>query len=118
MIKKKQLQLNINTSTPKNCSLLSSVYATEKQQSQLTVLKPIQQLVLSNLFEDDRRDFNTLIASLTSRFGVTHPSELARAKLKTRFRRKDKNLPEIVTTIKSLTRRLTLKPFLNFKMFW
>jgi hypothetical protein len=61
-------------------------------------------LVLSNLSGTDRRNNQVLVTSLTSRFGVTHQSELARAKLKSRFQRKDETLPELVESVESLTR--------------
>ena len=61
-------------------------------------------LVLSNLSEQDRRNYKLLVAALTSRFGVTHQSELARAKLKNRVKRRDETLPELVEGIESLTR--------------
>ena len=44
------------------------------------------------------------MAALTSRFGVTHQSELARAKLKNLVKRRDETLPELVECIESLTR--------------
>ena len=61
-------------------------------------------LVLSNLSEQDRRNYKLLVAALTSRFVVTHQSELARAKLKNRVKRRDETLPELVEGIESLTR--------------
>ena len=61
-------------------------------------------LVLSNLSEEDRRNYNQLVAALTSRFGVPHQSELARAKLKNRVKTKDETLPELVEGVESLTR--------------
>lgn len=61
-------------------------------------------LVLSNLSNQDRRDYHVLVAALTSRIGVTHQAELARAKLKNRLRRKGETLPELVECVESLTR--------------
>ena len=61
-------------------------------------------LVLSNLSNQDRRDYLVLVAALTSRFGVMQQAELARAKLKNRLRRKGETLPELVECVESLTR--------------
>lgn len=44
------------------------------------------------------------MAALTSRFGVTHQSELARVKLKNRVESKDETLPKLVEGIESLMR--------------
>lgn len=61
-------------------------------------------LVLSNLSEGDCRNYEALVAALTSRFGVTHQSDLARAKLKNRLKRRDETLPELVEAVETLTR--------------
>ena len=56
-------------------------------------------LVLSNLSNQDRRDYLVMVAALTSRFGVMQQAELARAKLKNRLRRKGETLPELVECV-------------------
>lgn len=44
---------------------------------------------LSNMSPNDREDYAKLVMVLSSRFGITHQSDLARAKLKTRIKRRE-----------------------------
>jgi hypothetical protein len=53
-------------------------------------------LVLSNLSGMDRRNYQVLVTSLTSKLKTN--------KLKSRFQRKDETLPELVQSVESLTR--------------
>ena len=61
-----------------------------------TSLQGTATFVLRNLSIQERRNYKLLVAALTSRFGVTNQSELARGKLKNWVKRKDKMLPELV----------------------
>lgn len=77
----------------------------EKASFLATSLQGTATLILSNLSEQDRGDYKILVSALSSRFGVSQCSELARAKSKTRLQRKDESLPEFVEAIENLTRR-------------
>lgn len=69
-----------------------------------TALEGKAALVLSNMSDHEQRDYRTLVAALTSRFGVTHQSELARAKLKSKVKGKEESMSELVESVESLTR--------------
>ena len=60
--------------------------------------------VLTNLPEEQRSDFSALSAALKNRFGNNHQAELNRAHLRTRTKRRDETLPELVEDVERLTR--------------
>ena len=62
-------------------------------------------LILSNISGNERGDYAKLVAALSSRFGITHQSDLARAKLKTRIKRREESLPELAENVETLTRK-------------
>ena len=59
----------------------------------------------SNISVNKRSDYAELVTALTSRFGITHQSDLARAKLKTRVKKREESLPELAESVESLTRK-------------
>ncbi len=61
--------------------------------------------ILSNMSRSDREDYAKLVMALTSRFGITHQSDLARGKLKTRIKKREESLPELADSVESLTRK-------------
>ena len=68
----------------------------EKASFLATSLMGNATLVLSNLSGMDRRNYQVLVTSLTSKLKTN--------KLKSRFQRKDETLPELVQSVESLTR--------------
>ena len=62
-------------------------------------------LILSNISGNERGDYAKLVAALSSRFGVTHQSDLARAKLKTQIKRREESLPELAENVETLARK-------------
>ena len=68
-------------------------------------LKGHAQAVLGDLDERRRRDFTSLVAALSSRFGAEHQTELYRTQLKTLLRKKEQTLPELAQTTRRLTRQ-------------
>ena len=60
--------------------------------------------VLTNLPSEDRQNFEVLTAALESRFGSAHQTELNRAQLRARMRRKEETLPELAEDVDRLTR--------------
>ena len=67
-------------------------------------LKGNATMVLSNLSEESRKDYNLLTKALSNRFGASHQSELARAKFKTRVERREKSLPELASDLERLVK--------------
>ena len=63
------------------------------------------QAVLSDLDEQRRRDFTSLVAALSSQFGTEHQTELYQTQLKTLLRKKEQTLPELAQTMRRLTRQ-------------
>ncbi|XP_028419213.1 uncharacterized protein LOC114544926 [Dendronephthya gigantea] len=61
-------------------------------------------LVLSNLSDRERRDYRTLVSTLTTCFGMAHQSELARAKLKCRGKNREESMAELAESVETLTR--------------
>ena len=55
--------------------------------------------VLNCLSESSRRSCNALLQALDSRYGTVCQSELHRATLRNRIRRRDKSLPELAADI-------------------
>ena len=60
--------------------------------------------VLTNVSPDHRGEYATLIAALNERFGSAHRTDLNRAKLKGRIRKRDEGLPELAEDVERLTR--------------
>ena len=61
--------------------------------------------ILGELTPSDRRDFNTLVKALNTRFGSAERSELFRARLKVMKKGKDENLSQLAQSVKKLTRQ-------------
>lgn len=61
--------------------------------------------LLNELDKESRKDYNSLIRVLHTRYGSAEKSELFRAKLQTRTRGKSESLPELAQSIKKLTRQ-------------
>ena len=61
--------------------------------------------LLNELDKDSRKDYNSLIRVLHTRYGSADKSELFRAKLQTRTRGKSESLPELAQSITKLTRQ-------------
>ena len=59
---------------------------------------------LGDLSTAERKDYKALTSALSSRFGTENRSEMFRATLKTRIRKKDEPLPELAQSIKRLVR--------------
>ena len=70
-----------------------------------TSLRGAAQTVLSDLRPEQRTDFNQLISALTARFEPTNQTELYRAQIKGRLRKKSETVQELATDIKRLVRR-------------
>ena len=69
-----------------------------------TALEGKAALVLGNLSSVERRDYKVLVSALTTRFGMAHQSELARAKLKCKTKTKEESMPELAEYVETLTR--------------
>ena len=61
--------------------------------------------ILSELEHEGRRDYNTLVEKVISRFGSVNRSEIYRAQLKSRVRNKGKSIPELAQAVKKLVRQ-------------
>jgi hypothetical protein len=61
--------------------------------------------ILSELKEDERRDYDTIVRSLNMRYGSMERAEIFRARLQTRTRAKDESIPELAHAIRKLTRQ-------------
>ena len=61
--------------------------------------------ILGDLDPSKRRDFLALIEALESRFGSKHQTEMYRAQLRGRTKRRDETLPELAQAIQRLTRQ-------------
>lgn len=70
-----------------------------------TSLRGTAQTVLSDLRPEQRRDYNQLVSALTARFEPTNQTELYRAQIKSRLRKKAESVQELATDIKRLVRR-------------
>jgi hypothetical protein len=68
-------------------------------------LKGGARALLNKLDKESRKDYNSLIRVLHTRYGSAEKSELFRAKLQTRTRGKSESLPELAQSIKKLTRQ-------------
>ena len=60
--------------------------------------------ILGELTSTDRRDFNTLVKALDTRFGSAERSELYRARLKATKKGKDETLSQLAQSVKKFTR--------------
>jgi len=60
--------------------------------------------VLTNLPAEQRQDYQTLTRALQNRFGIGHQTELNRAKLRSRLRRREETLPALAEDVERLTR--------------
>ncbi|KAK3735799.1 hypothetical protein QZH41_007419 [Actinostola sp. cb2023] len=60
--------------------------------------------VLGDLTVSQRKDFTALTTALSMRFGTENRTEIYRASLRTRTRRKDESLPQLAQAIRRLTR--------------
>jgi hypothetical protein len=61
--------------------------------------------LLNELDKESRKDYNSLIRVLHTRYGSAEKSELFRAKLQTRTRGKSESLPELAQSITKLRRQ-------------
>lgn len=68
-------------------------------------LKGNAQAILGDLDERSRRDYSSLVAALSCRFGAEHQTDLYRSQLKTLTRKKDQSLPELAQATQRLTRQ-------------
>lgn len=68
-------------------------------------LKGSARSILSELNETERRDYNTIVRSLNTRYGSVERAEIFRARLQTRIRGKDETIPELAQAIRKLTRQ-------------
>ena len=76
----------------------------EKAAFLATSLRGQALTVLSNLPPESRKNFQSLLTALESRFGNKRQSELHRMKLRNRIRRRDETLPEVAEDIERLAR--------------
>ena len=60
--------------------------------------------LLSNLSAEHQGNYRMLVAALESRFRSTHQTELNRAKLRSRTRKREESLPELAEDIERLAR--------------
>ena len=67
-------------------------------------LRDDAQVTLSDLKPEERKNFKSIVAALTSRFEPEDQSELYRSELKNSFRKKDEPLTEFAQDIKRLVR--------------
>lgn len=61
--------------------------------------------ILGNLDSNKRKDFSALIEALESRFGSKHQSEMYRAQLRCRTKKREQTLPELSQVIQRLARQ-------------
>ena len=61
--------------------------------------------ILGDLDSSKRRDFSALIEALESRFGSKHQTEMYRAQLCCRTRKREETLPELAQAVQRLTRQ-------------
>lgn len=60
---------------------------------------------LGDLDSSKRKDFSALIEALDSRFGSKHQTEMYRAQLRCRVRKREETLPELAQAVQRLTRQ-------------
>ena len=61
-------------------------------------------LAVLNTLSGNLYDYKALVASLESRFGTAHQTELNRSRLKSRSRKRDESLPALAEDVERLTR--------------
>ncbi|KAK3096138.1 hypothetical protein FSP39_008332 [Pinctada imbricata] len=61
--------------------------------------------LLSELDDRQRRDYESLVEVLKTRFGCENRAEVFKSKLQTRVRGKDEKIPELAQSVKKLTRK-------------
>lgn len=61
--------------------------------------------ILSELNQTERRDYDSLVRSLNTRYGSVERAEIFRTRLQTRMRGKDESIPELAQAIRKLTRQ-------------
>ncbi len=77
---------------------------TEKATFLAVSLRGSALAVLANLASDHRCNYDELMAALQKRFGSEHQAELHRAKLRSRTRRREESLQELLEDIERLVR--------------
>lgn len=68
-------------------------------------LKGPARSILSELNQSERRDYNSLLRSLDTRYGSVKRAEIFRARLQTRMKGKDESIPELAQAVRKLTRQ-------------
>ena len=66
-------------------------------------LKGAARSILSDLNQEERRDFSKLKLALSRKFGSEYKAEMYRAKLQSRYRLKSETISELATSIMKLT---------------
>jgi len=61
--------------------------------------------ILSDLTQDERRNYSRLKLALSRKFGSAYKAEMYRAKLQSRFRQKSETIYELASSIMKLTRQ-------------
>lgn len=61
--------------------------------------------LLSELTEEQRKDYDCLVQKLTARYGSENRAEVFRAQLKSRVKGKNESIPELAQAIKKLSRQ-------------
>ncbi|MES9883163.1 MAG: C2HC-type zinc finger protein, partial [Sedimenticola sp.] len=77
---------------------------TAKAMELVTSLRGLAQSILSDLSPAQRKDYPYLVTALTARFEPTNQSELYRAQMKTRLRKKGETIQELAQDIKRTVR--------------
>ena len=78
---------------------------TVKAMELATSLRGAAQSILSDLRPEQRRSYDHLVSVLTARFEPINQTELYRAQIKGRLRKKSENVQELAQDIKRLVRR-------------
>ena len=78
---------------------------TEKGLYLASSLKGSARSILSDLNQEERRDFSKLKLALSRKFGSEYKAEMYRAKLQSRYRLKSETISELATSIMKLTRQ-------------
>jgi hypothetical protein len=85
-------------------SLLAELTEQQKAAYLAISLRGSAQMVLTNLSEEQRRDYTALSAAFQNRFGNTRQIELNRAQLRGRNKRREETLPKLAEDVERLTR--------------
>ena len=78
---------------------------TVKAMELATSLRGAAQSILSDLRPEQRRSYEYLVSALTARFEPINKTELYRAQIKSRLRKKSESVQELAQDIKHLVRR-------------